>query len=929
MKKLVTNELSLGLDQKLRDDLIDNFDKIQDGVDGQSDAVNKQIKDMLGDVPLQDQNEVTQARIDANGKQYQTIKTRMDIDQATAETALSEGRDTSTEVKSARVGGTGTVYPTLKQRIDNQEVTMAKNINDKLSEISTVPETFKDLATLKSAYPNGKNGLFVTVDNGHKYIWQNNQWQDSGIYQSVGIAKGAVNYDNLDNQAKNLGSTLFDIRQSALNKGYYQYLPFVFEFGSLDSSNGNERDDTQKMVRSGFVRGDGEIWNFFDSLPDLYNYRLLSYKLDGTFNKLEFDWKSSDGSTMVSDASLMYRLTLTTKDQSNTVLAEANQAVTVSSDKDKAPYNPMKLGGKFGYMINIGGGRKPEISFSNQTVKIIMPEFDLFYFDNTQTGFALQSPENYRKQVFTLENNQTLYWDLDTNKILVGGVYQERPDNNVLLANNIFGQITNGYFAQFMIDWGKFGHTLYAGGSSKPTFIFSGVSGTIMTIKLPDTNLFYRDDTQTGFQLTSPDSYKNQEFTLLTNQMLVWDLKNNKIIIQKDNEKRPDQSALLANNLYGRVTGGDFYKYYQSQNYDGYTFAKGHEVTAIEHHKALTSGSIGNTQSLCFIGDNLLACHGAKSDHTQLSSLILYDENFNQLKEIKQNIGHFNTVDYNEKYDTLITSNASDDVEDGKIYLIKDFSKLKDGDSIGVASDNVTTVYLYYNGQSAFNGNIGICFGETDYIAYVSFVNTNTVKNIGQMGTIGFAKIMLGIGENDLSKADTGWGNFKSGSTGYNGTVKILEKYYGENIGVNQDMTYFDGHLWGTFGRYDSEFYKIALHSGGKFTLEESYMLPNYNETTGAFNQLESEGAAIWKGNYYLLTYKGAINAVPINGKQLGNGEVGAKVAFDFPTSQTPHVTITPTSATTDLYIDAIDTTGFTVKSASDKAGSFNWESSL
>ena len=528
MERLITN-LDTNLGPVIRDQLDDNFKKLQTGVDGQSDVVNKQIKDMLGDVPLQDQNEVTQARIDANGKQYQTIKTRMDIDQATAETALSEGRDTSTEVKSARVGGTGTVYPTLKQRIDNQEVTMAKNINDKLSEISTVPETFKDLATLKSAYPNGKNGLFVTVDNGHKYIWQNKQWQDSGIYQSVGIAKGAVNYDNLDNQAKNLGSTLFDIRQSALNKGYYQYLPFVFEFGSLDSSNGNERDDTQQMVRSGFVRGDGEIWNFFDSLPDLYNYRLLSYKLDGTFNALEFDWKSSDGSTMVSDASLMYRLTLTTKDQSNAVLAEANQAVTVSSDKDKAPYNPMNLWGHFGYMINIGGGGKPVIEINHKTnqITITMPNYSLFYFDNTQTGFTQQSPDDYFGKKFVLENNNILVWNLDTNQIAVQRHDVKRPDHNVLLASNSWGQMTNGYFMQYKDTVFNDSLTFIVEPAVKQQVVMAPQTDSSLIITLPDIVMYTKPTAEAWEKLTLKNS--PLKINVPNNYTLILDLTDSKV----------------------------------------------------------------------------------------------------------------------------------------------------------------------------------------------------------------------------------------------------------------------------------------------------------------------------------------------------------------------------------------------------------------
>lgn len=929
MERLITN-LDTNLGPVIRDQLDDNFKKLQTGIDGQSDAVNKQIKDMLGDVPLQDQNEVTQARIDANGKQYQTIKTRMDIDQATAETALGEGRDTSTEVKSARVGGTGTVYPTLKQRIDNQEVTMAKNINDKLSEISTVPETFKDLATLQSKYPTGKIGIFVTADTGHKYIWQNNQWQDSGIYQSVGIAKGAVNYDNLDNQAKNLGSTLFDIRQSALNKGYYQYLPFVFEFGSLDSSNGNERDDTQKMVRSGFIRGDGEAWNFFDSLPDLYNYRLLSYKLDGTFNALEFDWKSSNGSTFTSDASLMYRLTLTTKDQSNAVLADANQAVLVSSDKDKAPYNPMDLWGSFDYMINIGAGKQPNIVVEpNKDITVTMPDDDLYYYDNIQTGFTLQSKSSVRGQTFTIKSSQILYWDLQTNTISVAGIDQSRPKHNVLLANNIWGQITNGYFTKFVKDWGLFGHMINVAGNQQPTFENIGVNALVIRITMPNSNLYYFDNTQTGFTLQSPTKYQGNIFTLDNNQLLVWDLDTNTIAVQNVGERRPNHNVLLANNIYGKITNGHFAQYFQMQNHDGYTNAKGHNVTATSQYKKLTSFSLGNTQSMCFIGDNLLTAQGAPSDHSSYNHLILYDENFNKIKDVTHNIGHFNTVDYNEATDTLITGNASDDLEKPLIYLVKDFSKLNDSAVISHDSDSVVKVALFNDQSQAFESNVGICFGETNYIAYVSFSNPSYVKNVGQMGTIGFAKILLGIGDNDLSKTPDGWGNFISDQNGFNGTAKIIQRFYGENLGANQDMTYFDGHIWGTFSRYDTEFYKISLNSGGKFTLEESYMLPNYNEIDGTFNQLESEGAAIWKGNYYLLIYKGAIHAVPINGKQLGTGEVGTRVEFDFKMAQTPHISITATSATTDLFVTQLNQTGFIVKSVNGQVGTFNWEANL
>ena len=187
MDKLITN-LDTNLGPVLREQLDTNFQKIQNGVDGQADALNKQIETMLGDVPLQDQNEVTQARIDGNGKLYNTLKGRADATQATAETALSEERNTMVEVQNARINSDGLTYPTLKERMDNQENDLNNSINNKLAQISVVPETFTNLAALQSKYPTGKTGIFVTADNGHKYIWANNTWTDAGVYQSAGIS---------------------------------------------------------------------------------------------------------------------------------------------------------------------------------------------------------------------------------------------------------------------------------------------------------------------------------------------------------------------------------------------------------------------------------------------------------------------------------------------------------------------------------------------------------------------------------------------------------------------------------------------------------------------------------------------------------------------------------------------------------------------
>lgn len=201
MDKLITN-LDTNLGPVLREQLDSNFQKIQNGVDGQADSLNKQIETMLGDVPLQDKNEVTQARIDNNGVPYQTLKGRMDVNQVTAETALKEERLTGAEVQSARSDTSGKTYGSLSERMNNQEASLTNSMNAKISQISSVPETFANLAALRSTYPNGKTGLFVTADNGHKYIWANGSWNDAGIYQAVGIADGSIKQQMLMPNAK-------------------------------------------------------------------------------------------------------------------------------------------------------------------------------------------------------------------------------------------------------------------------------------------------------------------------------------------------------------------------------------------------------------------------------------------------------------------------------------------------------------------------------------------------------------------------------------------------------------------------------------------------------------------------------------------------------------------------------------------------------
>lgn len=124
--------------------------------------------------------------------------------EALAKLMQETGGNQSAEVAAARGG-----HETLSIREDAQDnavaVTNAKlankadkdYINKYLSQVSYSPETVASLAELNAKYPNGKPGLFVAADNGHKYLWQDNKWVDKGIYQAAGIADKSIDWNKL------------------------------------------------------------------------------------------------------------------------------------------------------------------------------------------------------------------------------------------------------------------------------------------------------------------------------------------------------------------------------------------------------------------------------------------------------------------------------------------------------------------------------------------------------------------------------------------------------------------------------------------------------------------------------------------------------------------------------------------------------------
>lgn len=65
--------------------------------------------------------------------------------------------------------------------------TMNNAINNRLSQMKTNPIAVANAGELTKNYPNGADGIFITADTGHKWVYLYGAWKDCGDYQAIGI----------------------------------------------------------------------------------------------------------------------------------------------------------------------------------------------------------------------------------------------------------------------------------------------------------------------------------------------------------------------------------------------------------------------------------------------------------------------------------------------------------------------------------------------------------------------------------------------------------------------------------------------------------------------------------------------------------------------------------------------------------------------
>ena len=807
---------------------------------------------------------------------------------------------TKSELEQALLQMNKDIFESLKQKADKTY------IDNYLSKITYVPTTFVDLNALQAKYPSGANGLYITADTGHKFIWDGSAWKDCGAYQSAGLADGSVTIDKLSNNAFTyVSSDNMAFNRTALSKGFNNYEKLKFEVGTISGADGSDVE-TNNTVRTALGAMNYQGIAIFNFNPANYQWKLAQYDANKKFVKFLTDWNTGQNNHIDFESGQYYRLLVSTIDSSKINVDDVLLNVKLASLNNKMAYDLGNLTRNFDHMITIGGGAEPEISVDkSQNIKITMPKNPLTMFDGLGSNVAV-SPVTYNGFTYTLTHGNVLVWNLQKNTIGVQAISDNRDKLNVILADNIYGQINNGFFSQFYdrkIARNDVGYQINIGGNDHPSFVNN--SDNSLDVIMPKSSLFYFN--HFGKQIKISDSkYYGKTINLPTNSVLLWNFDTNEIVAQPQEAERPVNSIILANNIYKHVTSGYFEQYFREQFGQEY---------ADSYHAYAEQNIAYNDQDITVVGDELWIGMQSTPDHdaAHTGQIIRLNRNLKQVGRYVHNLGHLNTMDYCANNDTLLIGNSSDEASAvPEIILIPNVSKLKVNPDWPLIDYNSSAVIKIQFPDISPMG-VGAVFGETPDVAYLLIG--------GAPGMNSVVKIELGMGTSDLSSA--GYGTFIKDTDGYNGTAQYVRRYYGRTMEVNQGATFYNGKIYGAFSRSKPHFAKITLHEPQLTNHDGFYSIEDW---TIADYGTEPNGMAIYDGLYMRTTFDGKLVDMPLSSQQGGQANIGETVKMPFRGS---NIQITPTSPVTDLYVEVVDGQNFNVKSVSEKTGTYNWTATI
>lgn len=266
---------------------------------------------------------------------------------------------------------------------------------------------------------------------------------------------------------------------------------------------------------------------------------------------------------------------------------------------------------------------------------------------------------------------------------------------------------------------------------------------------------------------------------------LVYNITNKELIERKyfitnnpeyHNVPVASNEILLVANSVGRIQGGVLMPYIFNSRF--YMVNR----KLLPNPKRMRKG--GSTQGMFIWGDNLCLCSHSNDAHTDfVNNTIINKDTFANIKSVKHNFGHLNTVNYNASNDCLMFSDSAKAVFPNHIYIIPNWAEYAnshdtwDFNEVEKITIDIEWLYTELNEHKA-NPAWGPNWGNNDLIYVAS--KDNTVLRC----------LRLGKGTNQLDRG----AYTPAEEDGYNGTYTVVNTYTAEQtICVNGDSHIING----------------------------------------------------------------------------------------------------------------------------------------
>lgn len=305
-------------------------------------------------------------------------------------------------------------------------------IENKLAQMSLIPETFENSDAIKNAYPNGKTGIMVAVDTGHKWIYVSGAWKDCGVYQAAGVDP--------------------NIKKALANTDHDNLLPNP-TFKSLDGWNITTTDSTVEpdysITENGFENSNVLTVNGYGSLLDEKSWtNVVSDPIvveSGQFITFGAMYNFKD--QMINDQQPNVNIELDVLDNSKKVLNKNYVYSAPDADNDlHSRTRTIKLPGEAGYIqmkfqINGPGSFKvaqPQVNYGFQFVSNSVGQLqksvqsENLLFDNPVKNWQMVWYTDSKMYFDQLEAVKVVS-DSKNTSVLESKLFRQRPGDSLTL----------------------------------------------------------------------------------------------------------------------------------------------------------------------------------------------------------------------------------------------------------------------------------------------------------------------------------------------------------------------------------------------------------------------------------------------------------------------------------------------------------------